>query len=567
MTVVAKARCAHCEAANAKVAELTSRAALLEQEAERLRSQLREAMKLVDLQRADLERYRAAYERVQPNTPERVPTNQLQLAFEQVLVKLQDLPAAQEAAAARASDEDREQTQTKRGLHGRRQLDLSKLPVERVEIDPDEVVAAGGEGFEQIGEEVSERLAFKRGGYVRLRLVRRKWVRVGEKPRSEATNVIEMPKVVVAPLPRGMWPKAMADPSAVAQNIVSKYDDSLPLHRQERISVRNGFVVSRSTQCGWLGAAHALVYRVVEAMFAEAMARAFCIATDATGAPVRAAGKCASWHVFVLLADNDSVLFRYVERQTSEAVGALLSGFHGHLLLDAAPVYDALFSGGERVEVACWFHQRRYFWKALSSQKELALEGLSLIAKLFEVERRTKDKPLPERTTVRAAGARPILALFDEWVARNRDKADPRGPLEAAIGYYDNQREALHRFLADGRLRLDNSGSERQLRNLALGRRNWMFFENETGLRWYCVFRSLIASCALHGLNAQDYLEQLLRLVPDWPVARVLELSPKYWNATLAKLDDRQRAVLQRPWERTWPTVTAVPKRKVARFA
>ena len=339
--------------------------------------------------------------------------------------------------------------------------------------------------------------------------------------------------------------------------IISKYDDSLPLNRQERISERNGFAVPRSTQCGWLTAAYQVVYRVVEAMFTEAMARAFCIATDATGAPVRAPGKCDRWHIFVLLADQDHVLFRYVEHQTSVAVSALLASFRGHLLVDAAPVYDALFKSGERLEVCCWFHQRRYFWRALGSQSELALEALSLISKLFEVERRTKHLPLPERTTVRAESSRPILAMFDEWIARNRDKADPRGPLEAGIGYYDNQREALHRFLTDGRLRLDNSISEQQLRNVALGRHNWGFFENETGLRWYTAFRSLIASCALHDINAQDYLEQLLRLGPSWPVTRVLELSPKYWKATVAGLDASDRELLARPWERKWPTVAA----------
>lgn len=403
---------------------------------------------------------------------------------------------------------------------------------------------------------MSERVAFKRGGYVRLRIVRRKWARVAEKTKSEE-KVVEMPKVLVAPLPEGVWPNALADPSAIAQNIIAKYDDSLPLNRQEKISARNGFAVPRSTQCGWLGAAYLLVYRLVEAMLAEALAKSFCIATDATGAPVRGAGQCESWHIFVLLTDRDRVVFRYAEHQTSEVVNDMLSRFRGHLLLDAAPVYDVLFKDGARLEVACWFHQRRYFWRALETQKELALEVLSLIAKLFDIERRTKDLPLPEKTAARADAARPVLAMFDAWVARNRDKADPRGPLAAAVGYYDNQREALHRFLTDGRLRLDNSVSEQQLRNVVLGRHNWMFFENETGLRWYCAFRSLIASCALHGINAHDYLEQLLRLAPSWPVSRVLELSPKYWKATLAKLDARQRALLERPRERSWPTVTA----------
>jgi hypothetical protein len=83
-----------------------------------------------------------------------------------------------------------------------------------------------------------------------------------------------------------------------------------------------------------------------------------------------------------------------------------------------------------------------------------------------------------------------------------------------------------------------------------LGRHNWKWFANETGLKWYATFRSLIASCMLHGINAQDYLEQVLRLAPHWPVTRVLELSPKYWTRTLAALDESQRAIVTPPWAR-----------------
>ena len=82
-----------------------------------------------------------------------------------------------------------------------------------------------------------------------------------------------------------------------------------------------------------------------------------------------------------------------------------------------------------------------------------------------------------------------------------------------------------------------------------LGRHNWQWFANETGLAWYTTFRSLIASCPLHGLNPQDYLEQVLRLAPHWPVTRMLDLSPKYWTRTVAQLSADQRQILVRPWE------------------
>ncbi len=150
---------------------------------------------------------------------------------------------------------------------------------------------------------------------------------------------------------------------------------------------------------------------------------------------------------------------------------------------------------------------------------------------------------------MRAARASPVLDALDRWVAQHRDQVDPRGRIRAAITYYDNQRQALRQFLEDGRLPIHNNASERALRNLVLGRSNWIYFGNETGLKWYTVFRSLMASCPLHGLNPQLYLEQVLRLAPHWPVTRILELSPKYWRRTLELLNERQRAILGRPWE------------------
>lgn len=101
---------------------------------------------------------------------------------------------------------------------------------------------------------------------------------------------------------------------------------------------------------------------------------------------------------------------------------------------------------------------------------------------------------------------------------------------------------------------------------MILGCHNWTFFANETGLRWYTTFRSLIASCALHGLNAQTYIEELLRLAPHWPKERMLELAPKYWRGTIESLGDHQREIIRPPWERTFASVdaTAPPRADAA---
>ncbi len=314
------------------------RIAALEAEADTLRTQLREVVKHDELQRADIERYRDEYERNRPNCPERVPAPELQLVFEHVLSTYGDAAAANDAEAVDKSSEpggvvseigdvapagagkaaetpDGDKPPDKRRHpHGRRRLDLTKLPVERVEIEPAEVKATGGKGFVRIGEEVSERVGFRPGSYFRIRLVRGKWVPAmpsgtAASPSPPHVAVEEPRRVLVAPLPECLWPGTMADASAIARVIVAKYDDVMPLHRQEHVSDREGFALPRSTQCGWLGAAYEVLRRIVTAMFEEARSRAICIATDATGARVRGKGSCDNWHVFVFVADRDHVVF------------------------------------------------------------------------------------------------------------------------------------------------------------------------------------------------------------------------------------------------------------------
>jgi len=597
----------------------------LEAQVETLRVQLAEVTKVCELQKADLDRYRKAFDAARPNHPERAPRDQLQLAFERVLEMLDAEPPANDdhqapsvggsdattQATGRTGDEG---SKHRRHNHGRRQLDLSNLPVVEQRIEPEQVTASAGEGFVLIGEEISERLARRPAQWVRFRLVRPKYMAVsvagdafGSSSRAESegkpgnrgdghdngaertgasepcaataggaalssqaasTSEQQRPVILVAPLPESIWPNVMADPSAISHVIISKYGDLLPLNRQQSISARQGLLLPKSTQCGWLKIAGGFCAPVVDAMLDEARSEAFLIATDATGASVLPARRdnggsrpgelgpverrqCDSWHVFVFIADRDHVVFRYDRENNGAVMARMLDGYRGNLLADASSIFDVLYRDHGMTEHGCWFHCRRPFYRALETDRQRAFEALSLIGKLFEVDRklRAHNLGLEAFTQLRADRCRPILKLLDDWVELQRDRLDPRGPLDAAIGYYDNQREALHRFLQDGRIRLDNNLSEQALRNLVVGEGNWIFFANETGIRWYTIFRSLIASCALHRLNPEIYLEQLLRIVPHWPNNRALELSPKYWVKTVASLTPRWRPMLARPWE------------------
>ena len=551
----------------------------LHTEVAQLRKERDDLAKLCVLQAADLKRLKteATEQSPPPNRPEHVRADELQLVFEQVL-KAYGANAQNDASSAANGESDgvtecdtpnsegtagvgkgngtngrkpRNKPKQKRG--GRRDLDLTKLPVETIPLIPPEVLA-NPERYRRIGKEVSNRLAFREATYVVLRLERPKYVALDAEPSVEASDeetvsTCKVTRIICAELPGSVWPRVMADVSAVTQIILSKYDMCLPLHRQERVSPRCGYHLPRSTQCDWIETAYSYVHRIVDAMFEDSM-NAHCLATDATSAPIRAARKSVPWQVFVFIADASHVVFRPARHHDGETIRAFLAQYSGYLLADAATIYDALFESGRIVEVSCWAHLRRYFFKARTTEPVLALEALAIIAKIFEVGRETEDIPMPQRTAVRACRVQPHLDLLDRWIAENRSRVEPRTKLAAGFTYYDNQYKTLRTFLRDGELRLDNNISEQQLRHLVLGLHNWNVFETSAGLDWYCVFRSLIASCAMHGIEVQHYLDEVLRLAPHWPVSNMLALSPRDWTRTRASLTAEQREIISPPWVR-----------------
>jgi transposase len=557
--VVTSASCEQCSDRSAALERAAERIAELTRDIAILRDQLREALKLNDLQGADLDRWRDLVESLQPNRPERVPHNELQLAFAQVITDLSE-PAANDALADAVTPSEQERRDARaardgneprgRDRHGRRALKKSALPVKETIIDPDEVVADRGVGWELLGAQATERVAKQRGGYFRSRTILRTWARIGSKRAAHGVAAdSNSPRVVTAEQPESLAPKAMADASAVAHVIVSKYDDSLPLHRQETITAREGFKVARSTQCNWLEVAYRDTYRVVEAMAEEGLRLSEVIATDATSAPVRGRGECKNWSVFVFIMEHHHMVFRHTRVHDGPSFRAMLPGYMGNLVADAASIYAHVYRDHGMTESGDWSHMRRYFWKSLPTERVRSLQALGLIRELFAMERDIKDAPPEERLRRRRERSLPIADLFDRWIEAQRAHARARTPFGRAIGYYLNQREALRHFLDDGRVPIHNNSSEAALRKLVLGRANWMHFENETGLKWYCTFRSLIASCEMHGLNAEQYLEQLLRLAPHWPTHRLIELSPKHWRNTIANLDERGRRIITPPWE------------------
>jgi transposase len=188
------------------------------------------------------------------------------------------------------------------------------------------------------------------------------------------------------------------------------------------------------------------------------------IATDATSAPVRGLGGVIHWHVFVFISDVGHIVFRAARRHDGATIGALLEGFRGRLLSDASSIYNGLHLIGI-IELACWAHIRRYFWKATLTESTLAYEALAIIGALFKViGESNRITNLDERGAFRAKHATPLVDAFDAWMDQARPRAERGGRVETALNYATNLRDARRAFLADPRLKLHNNDSERPRR-------------------------------------------------------------------------------------------------------
>jgi hypothetical protein len=229
----------------------------------------------------------------------------------------------------------------------------------------------------------------------------------------------------------------------------------------------------------------------------------------------------------------------------------MFHGFSSYVQADAKSVYDILYRSSDGtdenapcIEVACYAHLRRKFWEAALAKSSIAREGLARIGRIFELEASWRREPPVKIKRLRDAHLRPHADAFFAWAADQYDQIrHQRSLLRSALGYAVRQKDALLRIFDDGRLLLDNNRSERALRGtIATGRKAWLFVGSDDHGQSAAHHFTLVASCRLHSLDPEAYLRDLYRVLPHWPRDRYLELAPKYWIATRARLDPRELA-------------------------
>lgn len=515
---------------------------------------------------------------------ERADTKQLKLEFAEKLRELDELAgtlgiaktepdeqdgtddagkAADDSKADAADGKPRGQRKNNAGT-GRRRLRDLPLEEERIEIpDPhlEKLVAQGK--VKRHGFDETPKLGHKRGGKRRIIIARVRYKTVDAQGDTD---------VISTPMPAEMLPGAMAAPSLAAHVLMENIGKGMPLFRIEDTFAREAIPIDRGTLSRWKKRIGEGLAVIVKAMQLHAFATAFCIATDATGVCVQAAysrdkGRqpCKKGHFLVQIADKDHIFFEYLERETSAKVSEAFFGFSGYVQADAKNVFDVLFSdpeavsarsdnikpdGCSRKEVGCWYHCRRRHWEAAVAKSAVGREALARIARMFELDASWRTEPPTERKRLRDLYLRPHVESFFAWIEEQRPLyKDQRGYTRTALEYTHNQREALMRFLEDGRLLMENNRSERAVKSVVLGRKAWLFVGSDDHAQSTAVLFSIVASARLHRLDPEEYLRCLIRLVPLWPHDRMIELAPLFWARTRARLDPKALAMELGPIE------------------
>lgn len=385
----------------------------------------------------------------------------------------------------------------------------SNLPVEVETITPP---ASEIEGLVKIGVEASDRLAYTPGRF---------YVRRIEVEKYAHPKVPEM-GVVSAKLPPRLIPGGLYDESLIAQIMVAKFDDHLPLNRQREVYQRQGITLPISTMCEAVLTSGAAMKPLWSAMQQLLLERGE-LHVDETTMPCLAKDQTRKMRMWTYLSSAGDakpiILYHFTPTKAGEHVRQFLEGWSGYLHADAASNYDELYLQNPKIqEVACWAHARRKFYEIAehAPTRVLAHEAVEKINGLFAIERQARDEKLtPDEIRKRREQlSKPIVDDIKTWLAEHRPRLAPSAPTARAMNYLINHWGAFARFLDDGRLKLDNNAAERALRLAAIGRKNYLFVGNERSGEVTATLLSLIETAKANGLEPLAYLTRVMRELP-----------------------------------------------------
>jgi transposase len=329
--------------------------------------------------------------------------------------------------------------------------------------------------------------------------------------------------------------KSTAGASLLAHVIVAKTADHLPLNRQEKIFQRHGADISRKTMCGWLAQCADLL-KPLYGKAKEVLFESKVIGTDDTGVKVldEKLPFARTGRIWPYCGDKDHpvILYDYTKTRARAGPEEFLKGYRGHLQVDAYGGYDAFFKNPARglIEVACWSHARRYYFKALDSDQARMGPVLLLIAQLYRVEEQAREWSAEERLALRQRESRRVLDKLHGYLLEIQTEVLPKSPEGRAVRYTLKNWIALNRYCEDGDLEIDNNRTERSIRGVAVGRHNWTFFGSDQGGQTAAVLRSFVASCQRVGVDPYAWFKDVLTRIAAHPITQLAALLPHNWK-------------------------------------
>ena len=457
---------------------------------------------------------------------ERLEADQLDQGIDDLTQSLAEQQAGLEAAAPSPIPEPRKQPRRNRGALP------AHLPRVEVTIEPDQTACSCcGGTLHVIGEDRAEILDYV-PSQLRVRLIRRP--RLGCRA-CEGT-------VVQAPAPERPIDGGMATEALVAHVVISKYCDHTPLYRQSQILARQGITLDRSTLCDWVGRACWWLTPLYELMLSTVLASPVLFADDTT-LPVLdpGRGRTKTGRLWCYAVDprpwkgpgHPAAAYVYSETREAKHPEAHLKDFRGLLQTDGYSGFNR--AAAVMTHALCWAHARRKFHDILAAAKTpvpLAEEALRRIAELYEIEATLTGRPPDERLAVRQHRSRLLTEEIHSWMTDRLDRVSGASNIAKAFRYVLSHWGGLTVFLRDGRAALDTNVVERQMRPVALGRKNALFAGSDSGGRHWAIVSTLIQTAKLNGIEPEAWLTNVLeRIVSGQTKRHQLEtLLPWNWK-------------------------------------
>lgn len=396
----------------------------------------------------------------------------------------------------------------------------SHLPRVEEIIEPENII----EGSVEIGKEITELLEITPATIFVRRIIRPKYAL----PKEQG--------IIIADLPSLPIPKGNASASLLAYILVSKFVDHLPLYRLRKIFKRQDFDVSPSTISGWCGQAANLLLLLYDKLKESFLEDADYLQSDESPIKVQDKNKKKALHQGYMWVYRNPlkrlVLFEYNKGRGLDTAQEFFKNFKGTLQTDGYKVYQALTRVNSDITLlGCMAHARRYFEKALDNDPKRAEHVLLLIQKLYGMERKIKEKK-PSTEVIkryRLSCALPILEEIEIYLKHEINIVLPKSTIGVAMAYtlriYDN----LKRYVYDGRHEIDNNMIENAIRPIAIGRKNYLFAGSHQAAQHYAMFYSFFATCKVNDVNPFDWLNDVLKRIPEQKADKLYELLPNNW--------------------------------------